>query len=78
MVSFGQHFSGEPNSCYTVRVWVRGENVVSATGKPGGIIIWANSGPAGDEFWGNQKATPKQPASATGTFDWQLLEFPVK
>ena len=77
-VGLGQHFSVEPSSCYTVRVWVRGENIISATGKPGGILIWANSGPAGDEFYGNQKSMAKHPDPATGTLDWQLLEFPVE
>ena len=74
-----QHFSVEPNTSYTVRLWVRGEGIVAATSKPSaGILIWANSGPAGDAFWGNQKSMHKSPIQASGTFDWQLLEFPVE
>ena len=75
--SLNQHFSVEPNTSYRVRAWVRGKDIVP--GKPGaGIIIWANCGPAGAEFWGHQKFLAKQPAQASGTFDWQLFEFPVK
>lgn len=74
-----QHFSVEPNTSYLIRLWVRGKDIVPATSKPlPGILIWANSGPAGDEFWGNQKSMPKQPPKASGTFDWQLFEFTVE
>ena len=77
--ALAQHFSVEPSTSYLVRVWVRGEDIVPATGKPGaGIFLWANSGPAGDAVWGNQKSMHKQPAKFSGTFDWQLVEFPVE
>jgi hyaluronate lyase len=76
--SLSQQFSVEPDTSYLVRIWVRGKDIVSATGKAGaGILVWASSGPA-RAFVPNQKFMRKQPAKYSGTFDWQLFEFPVK
>ena len=76
--SLTQQFSVEPDTTYLVRIWVRGKDIVSATGKAGaGILIWAISGPA-HAFVQNQKFMRKQPEKYIGTFDWQLFEFPVK
>ena len=75
--SLTQQFSVEPDTSYLVRIWVRGKDIVSATGKAGtGILVWAISGPA-NAFVQNQKFLRKQPARYIGTFDWQLFEFPV-
>ncbi|MFZ4778286.1 MAG: hypothetical protein ACOYM3_23185, partial [Terrimicrobiaceae bacterium] len=77
-VFLDQLFSVEPSTSYLVRIWVRGKDIVPATGKAhGGILIWANSGPARG-FFANQKSLAKKPARASGTFDWQLFEFPVE
>jgi len=75
--SLTQQFSVDPDASYLVRIWVRGKDIVSATGKAGaGILVWASSGPE-RAFVQNQKWLRKQPAKFSGTFDWQLFEFPV-
>jgi len=62
----------EPLSRYLVRVWIKGEDIVSNS-KPGGAMLWVHTGPEGN-FW-QGKRSPKFPELREGTFDWTLFEF---
>jgi len=76
IVELSQIIQVEPNSTYTVRGWVKGENIVPGTKHGGGALVWSTPGPVKD-YWSNMDAHFQAPAVSTGTFDWQRFEFTV-
>ena len=66
----------EPDTVYTVRCWLKGENVGSGVQNGGGAMVWANPGPAKDYYthWEPHFNIPKV---KDGTFEWQPYEFTV-
>ena len=64
----------EPNTKYTIKVWVKGENLVLEKGSPG-PTIWNSFGPT-ENFWANMK-TENMQLQKSGSFDWMPIEIPV-
>ncbi|HEY3331143.1 MAG TPA: hypothetical protein VGK19_14035 [Capsulimonadaceae bacterium] len=65
-------FAVEPNTHYKVRMWVKGEGIVSNRNE--GVMLWTRYGAKAD-FWSNNKWTVQLPPVHAGTFDWQAFEY---
>lgn len=67
----------DPAQHYRVKVWVRGENIESAS-KDSGVFLWIHQGPK-EEFWSNEASIrkPHRIPDAIGSFEWMPFEVDV-
>lgn len=72
-----QLLPAEPNTRYTIKLWVKGENIKPGAKNGIGVMAWVNTGPK-QGFYPHQTYFNQSPKIKDGTFDWQPFEFTVE